>query len=257
MKRKKVIAMLGVFTTTYGPVNLNQAQLEENGLPAEKKGGIIRFPLLFAVHSSLDVGIFSLSNESLSGRGDLASTASALLGPALEPVDEMEFDSYSQYLEDVNEAATEVFSQVQSSLHALPQLIYGHSAEANLVEVVPDVSTRIITPKTSPVGTLLFTFIGDAAIKVVGNNFCTPSSSTFSNFNDTEKLEEVLTNSEYTCLIFGPNTFLHLSSVQMVYTALPFGYGYEALTVQECLFVKFSGALEVVDREQFSGVPTI
>eukprot|EP00924_Labyrinthula_sp_SR-Ha-C_P015680 augustus_masked-scaffold_4-processed-gene-6.51-mRNA-1 protein AED:1.00 eAED:1.00 QI:0/-1/0/0/-1/1/1/0/640 len=257
VKEEIVIATLGVFTTTYDPVDLSQAQLEGSGLPAEKKqGDTIGFPLLFPAHSNLVADVLPLSTESLSGLGDLASTASALLGPALESVNELEFDSCSQYIEDADEAVTEVFSQVQSFLPALPQLLYGPLAETNLVEVLTDVSTRIITPETAPVGTLLFAFIGDAAFEAAGDGFCTPSLSTFSNLNDTEKLEEVLTNSEYTCLISGFNTFPQLSFVQAVYSALPAGCGDEALTVQECLFGKFSGALEVVDGEQFGDEAT-
>eukprot|EP00924_Labyrinthula_sp_SR-Ha-C_P002352 snap_masked-scaffold_16-processed-gene-1.47-mRNA-1 protein AED:1.00 eAED:1.00 QI:0/0/0/0/1/1/3/0/362 len=105
---------------------------------------------------------------------------------------------------------------------------------------------------SAPAGAILFHYIGSAATAAAQLSQCTSSLEAFSSLEESEKLSQVLNATEYSCLITGFNTFSELVNLQLVYSDFPVICGDGGLTVEECILVELSGALESVQNEILS-----
>eukprot|EP00924_Labyrinthula_sp_SR-Ha-C_P016587 augustus_masked-scaffold_6-processed-gene-8.47-mRNA-1 protein AED:1.00 eAED:1.00 QI:0/-1/0/0/-1/1/1/0/659 len=258
-----VVATLGVFQTTYDPSELNDAQFSASGLPEEKRtGDTIGFPLLFPAQSNFVADILPLSVEGLSSLGDLELVATALLGPSLEAVEDLEFDTCDQYLEDADEALTAVFAGVEGILPQLPLLLYGDlSEELNLVETLTELSGNMANPLTAPIGAIYFGFVEAAAEAAATiNSDCQPTLNALIAVLGDAPAKAALgfTGFDYACLSSGFALIDTFSSFSLITAEMVEVCGDDVapLTLGDCYFGQFSGALVAVEGETLADEPT-
>eukprot|EP00924_Labyrinthula_sp_SR-Ha-C_P016617 snap_masked-scaffold_6-processed-gene-9.1-mRNA-1 protein AED:1.00 eAED:1.00 QI:0/0/0/0/1/1/2/0/626 len=253
--QEKVVATLGVFRTTYDPSKLNTEQLEESELPVEKtEEDTIGFPLLFPVQSNF-VSQILLFSEDFSSLGVLGDAANVLLGEPLQNLAALQFKSCDEYIQETNEALTDLFSGVNSLVQGLPQLIYGTAAEENnLINIINELSANLLNPLTAPVGAFYFGFLETAAeFAFASDSNCEDTYIALLNVagNDTAKAELQFDNDDYFCLTneFDEiDEFLQLSAITSAIFAIC-GDEDTPLSLGNCYLNEFSGAIAYIPEE--------
>eukprot|EP00924_Labyrinthula_sp_SR-Ha-C_P007954 snap_masked-scaffold_41-processed-gene-1.13-mRNA-1 protein AED:1.00 eAED:1.00 QI:0/-1/0/0/-1/1/1/0/645 len=245
-----VISNIGMFESTYDPTTLNEDQSSITRLPGNKTTyPTIDSPFLFPGRNSFIKDMLHITSDELSIPSIIKEALAAAVGNQVEEIENLEFINCQQSVEESQGALSNYFSGFDFILPSLPFVTYSVlSLQLSFFQNITRAHNKISEQSSAPVAELYFSFFHQAA----ESGDCFDVLAKINGKTEREILSLTFSDDEFGCVEGFYSTFPATAPLATRGVHFSSSCGDAGLTLLQCFYVKYSGALSYVADESIS-----